>query len=46
MRDLCSSHTKGHTYAISGHVAKRSEMAELIEHHQKDIGCPAKLVPD
>lgn len=27
----------GHTYAISGLVAKRSEMAGLIEHHQKEI---------
>lgn len=27
----------GHTYAISGLVAKRSEMAGMIEHHQKEI---------
>ena len=27
----------GHTYAISGLVGKRSEMAGLIEHHQKEI---------
>lgn len=27
----------GHTYAISGLVAKRAEMAGLIEHHQKEI---------
>lgn len=27
----------GHTYAISGLVGKRSEMAGLIEYHQKEI---------
>jgi hypothetical protein len=27
----------GHTYAISGLVGKRSEMAGMIEHHQKEI---------
>jgi len=27
----------GHTYAISGLVNKRAEMAGLIEHHQKEI---------
>ena len=27
----------GHTFAISGLVSKRSEMAGLIEHHQKEI---------
>ncbi|MEW5943265.1 MAG: hypothetical protein AB1710_05340 [Pseudomonadota bacterium] len=27
----------GHTYAISGLVTKRSEMAGLIEYHQKEI---------
>lgn len=27
----------GHTYAISGLVTKRAEMAGLIEHHQKEI---------
>ena len=27
----------GHTYAISGLVSKRAEMAGLIEHHQKEI---------
>lgn len=27
----------GHTYAISGLVGKRAEMAGLIEHHQKEI---------
>lgn len=27
----------GHTYAISGLVGKRSEMAGLIEHHQREI---------
>lgn len=27
----------GHTYAISGLVAKRSEMAGMIEHHQREI---------
>lgn len=27
----------GHTYAISGLVSKRSEMAGLIEYHQKEI---------
>lgn len=27
----------GHTFAISGLVGKRSEMAGMIEHHQKEI---------
>ncbi len=27
----------GHTYALSGLVSKRAEMAGLIEHHQKEI---------
>lgn len=27
----------GHTYAISGLVGKRSEMAGLVEYHQKEI---------